>query len=366
MKNLLAVVVSYGGSTHLPALLSTLNRMNGCHVTLMENEFGVRHPWLPEGVRAHYEQGNVGYGTAVNLGVRRHLERDPHPTWILVVNSDIVLPDHTAEMLPTLLDKAPADTDAVGFAIRTGSGEQGRTSSVLPTSRANAFMALRGEAAAINRWPSHRYPIGAFFAIRGETFLRLGGFDPHYWMYYEETDLFHRLLRAGGRITWANESWHIVHDGAGTTGQSPMMHQELGRSAATYFRRHRENLGTAWPGIHAAQLLVLAARKGVTGQPMDAARALRILHGLVSGLARPGWEPAHHSPWRAVPATSRTQIGMISEPLDNHAHGDGNVAPASTTKTPDSRRPADLYPFKASQAAPRVNLVGMPADVDKT
>lgn len=339
MENLLAVVVSYGGSTYLPALLSTLNRVNGCRVTLMENDFGVRHPWLPEGVRVHYEQGNVGYGTAVNLGVRRHLEHDPHPAWVLVVNSDIVLPDHTAEMLPTLLDETPASAHAVGFAIRTGNGRQGRGSSVLPTSRTNAFMVLRGEAAAISRWPGHRYPIGAFFAIRGEAFLRLGGFDPRYWMYYEETDLFYRLLRAGGRIAWADESWHVVHDGGGTTGQSPMMHRELGRSAATYFRHHRESLGKAWPSVHATQLLMLAARKSVTGRPTDAARALRILHGLVNGLTRPDWEPAHHSPWSAVPATSRTRIGKLSEPLDNHRHDNGEGAPVPTAEPSDSLAP---------------------------
>jgi GT2 family glycosyltransferase len=280
----------------------------------MENQIGMRHPSLPDGVRAHEVHGNVGYGTAVNLGVRLYLERDPPPDWLLVVNSDIALPADTAAVLPTLLADAPAHADVVGFPIRTEDGRQGRDSSVLPSSRMNAFITLRGEAAAVARWPRLRYPVGAFFAIRAEAFLRLGGFDPNYWMYYEETDLFCRFLETGGRISWADDASHVVHDGGATTGTSPLMQRELGRAAATYFRRHRGNIGLTWPGVHAVQLLVLAARKGFVDQPADAARALRILYGLIGGLARPDWEPARHSPWRAVSAASRSRIGRLAEP----------------------------------------------------
>ncbi|WP_308301306.1 hypothetical protein [Frankia sp. Mgl5] len=65
----------------------------------------------------------------------------------------------------------------------------------------------------------------------------------------------------------------------------------------------------AFFAIRAAAFLrlgVLAARKLVTGRPAAAARALRILRGLVAGLARPEWEPPHRSVWRAVPTVTRT------------------------------------------------------------
>ncbi|OHV39776.1 glycosyl transferase [Parafrankia soli] len=312
MQNLLAVVVSYGGSAHLYGLLATLTAVPGCQVVLMENHVGTRHTRLPDGVRLHQGHGNVGYGTAVNLGVRLHLDDHQPPDWVLVVNSDVVLPADTGDMLPKLLGEAPDDAGAVGFPIRTGDGRPGRESSVLPSPRTNAFMTMRGEAAAEARWPELRYPVGAFFAIRAAAFLRLGGFDPSYWMYYEETDLFCRLRSMGGRIVWADEAWHVVHDGGATTGSSPLFHWELGRSAAIYFRRHRDTLGLSWPGVHAAQLGVLAARKLVTGRPAATARALRILRGLVAGLARPEWEPPHRSVWRVVPTVTRTRIGLLS------------------------------------------------------
>jgi len=340
---LLAVVVSYGGSARLPALLSALVGVDGCQVLLMENQVGMRHPSLPSGVRAYQGHGNVGYGTAVNLGVRLHLERDPAPDWLLVVNSDIALPAGMAERLAPLLAAAPAQTAVVGFPIRTSDRRPGRDSSVLPSARTNAFIALRGEAAAVARWPERRYPVGAFFAIRTEAFLRLDGFDPAYWMYYEETDLFCRYLGTGGRIWWPDETWQVVHDGGATTGTSRLMHRELGRSAAIYFRHHRGDLGPTWPAVHAAQLLVLAARKGLLGQPVEAARALRILHGLATGLARPDWEPACRTRWRAVSSTSRIRVGRPTNPI-GHALTTPNSRSPSQTITGVERHMAERKP----------------------
>ncbi|ETA00662.1 putative glycosyltransferase [Frankia casuarinae] len=311
MHRLLAVVVSHGGSTSLYRLLTTLDAMAECRVFLVENDGKSRHDALPDGVRVVQGHGNVGYGTAVNLAVRRALEDGLRPEWILVVNSDVTVPADTATMIPKLLAWAPSSADVVGFPIRGTAGERGRASAVLPRPRTNAYTAVRGEIAAVERWPELRYPVGAFFAVRSEIFLRLGGFDPSYWMYYEETDLFARLHAAGGRIVWADDAWPVVHVGGETVGRSGLLYAELGRSAATYARRHRHDVGRSWTAVHAAQLTVLAARKLAVGRSHDALRAVRILSGLVSGLARPGWEPAVSSRWHAVPAETRLRLGHL-------------------------------------------------------
>jgi len=56
---------------------------------------------------------------------------------------------------------------------------------------------------------------------------------------------------------------------------------------------------------------VLVLRKLLTGRPHDAMRAARILTGLAAGLARPDWEPASRSRWRAVPTVARLRLGRI-------------------------------------------------------
>jgi GT2 family glycosyltransferase len=323
MHPLLAVVVSHGGSTHLHQLLSALAAIRGSRVMLVEN--GTRGAdSLPDAVRVVEGQGNVGYGTAVNVAVRAALDEGPAPEWLLVVNSDVTIPADTAEVLPKLLAWHPPSVDVVGFPfLATADGPPARSRAVLPTLRTNAFIAVRGEAAAVARWPDLRHPVGAFFAIRMSTFLRMGGFDPSYWMYYEETDLFARLHAAAGRIAWVDDEWSVVHVGGETVGRSGLLHAELGRAAALYARRHRTTLGWAWPAVHAGQLVLLTVRKAVTGRPDDALRAARILAGLAGGLARPSWEPAVRSRWRAIPASDRHRLGDLPRPASPGSADDG-------------------------------------------
>ncbi|THJ76059.1 glycosyltransferase family 2 protein [Candidatus Frankia alpina] len=321
MHSLLAVVVSHGGSTRLDHLLSVLVAMSGCGAVLVENG-ALAGRRVPAGVRVLEGQGNVGYGTAVNLAVRHAVEDGPAPDWLLVINSDVTIPPNTAEVLPKLLAWYPPSIDVVGFPFLASEGGPGRSQGVLPTPRTSAFITLRGEAAALARWPELRHPVGAFFAIRVPTFLRLGGFRPDYWMYYEETDLFARLHAAGGRIAWADDEWPVVHVGGETVGRSDLLHAELGRSAAIYARRHRATLGWSWPAVHGGQLAVLTVRKLATGRPQDARRAVGILAGLVAGLTRPSWEPAVRSRWRAAPAETRRRVG--------HLPPAGGARPAAT------------------------------------
>jgi N-acetylglucosaminyl-diphospho-decaprenol L-rhamnosyltransferase len=310
--SVLAVVVSFGATSQLHALLADLAGMPGCDVVLVENKAGVDHGSLPDGVTVLAGHGNVGYGVAVNLAVEWTRERRGLPEWLLVVNSDVMLPAETRVMLPALLDEARHEAEVVAFPLCEVDGSPGRTLGVLPSLRATVFTTVRGERAAMRRWPQESYPVGAFFAIRCETFLAVGGFDPAFWMYFEETDLFTRLHVRGARTTWVSDEWPVLHVEGETTAGAALMHVELGRSAAIYARAHRDRLGRCWPLAYALQHLMLTARRIVTGRWGEAARAVRILVGLVRGLASPGWEPAVRVPYRAVPQETRVLMNAGS------------------------------------------------------
>jgi GT2 family glycosyltransferase len=307
-SSVLAVVVSFGATSQLGGLLADLAAVPGCAVVLVENKVGVDHGPVPDGVTVLVGHGNVGYGVAVNLAVEWVRERGGLPEWLLVVNSDVVLPAETRVMLPTLLREARPEADVLAFALHETDGTPGRSEAVLPSLRATLFTTLRGERAALRRWPRAGYPVGAFFAVRCGTFLAVGGFDPAFWMYFEETDLFTRLSIAGARTTWVSDKWPVVHAVGETTGGAALMHVELGRSAAIYARAHRRRLGRAWPVAYAVQHVVLAARRAAAGRWPEAARAARILAGFVRGMARPGWEPAVRVPYRAVPQEARVTL----------------------------------------------------------
>jgi N-acetylglucosaminyl-diphospho-decaprenol L-rhamnosyltransferase len=304
----LAVVVSFGATKQLHDLLADLASIPDCDVVLVENKCGVDHGPVPDGVTILAGHGNVGYGVAVNLAVDWTRERRGLPEWLLVVNSDVVLPAQTRVMLPALLQEAQHEADVVAFPLCDMDGTPGRSLGALPSVRATLLTTMRGEAAALRRWPLESYPVGAFFAIRCETFLAVGGFDPAFWMYFEETDLFTRLRHVGARTAWVSNEWPVLHAGGETTAGASLMHVELGRSAAIYARAHRDRLGRSWPYAFAVQHVVLTARRVAAGRWSEAARAVRILRGVLRGTASPGWEPAVRVPYQAVPHETRVLL----------------------------------------------------------
>jgi GT2 family glycosyltransferase len=89
----------------------------------------------------------------------------------------------------------------------------------------------------------------------------VGGFDPDFFMYFEETDLCHRLRSVGWQIHFAPVT-AIVHTGGASTSQRyAEMQYRLFLSTMLFYRRHY----TAW------QLRVLR----LTMLPIISARLLR-------------------------------------------------------------------------------------------
>jgi GT2 family glycosyltransferase len=78
------------------------------------------------------------------------------------------------------------------------------------------------------------YARGAAIIIRSEVFDKLGGFDPDYFIYYEETDLCWRMRLLGYHVTTVPTS-RIYHLGGGTTG---------GPTLKTIYLRRRNQLTT--------------------------------------------------------------------------------------------------------------------------
>jgi len=60
---------------------------------------------------------------------------------------------------------------------------------------------------------------GACMMLRAETFRRLGGFDPQYFMYAEDMDLCCKIRRGGMRIYHAPQAEVIHHGGCSSRGQ---------------------------------------------------------------------------------------------------------------------------------------------------
>jgi GT2 family glycosyltransferase len=95
--------------------------------------------------------------------------------------------------------------------------------------------------------------LGAALAIRRRSFDAVGGFDPQYFMYYEEVDLCRRLA-ATGTLTRFTPAATIGHIGGASTMLNRLpMQLEMFRSLARYMRLHGRD-----PGLLRLRLAVVA------------------------------------------------------------------------------------------------------------
>ena len=85
--------------------------------------------------------------------------------------------------------------------------------------------------------------IGAAMLVRSELFRRIGGFDPRFFLYFEETDLCRRITQQGAGI-WAVGKAVAVHIGghSAKATQQPLisncMSEHFFRSRFYYLVKH--------------------------------------------------------------------------------------------------------------------------------
>jgi N-acetylglucosaminyl-diphospho-decaprenol L-rhamnosyltransferase len=204
---------------------------------------------------------NIGYGSAANRGIAAGAGE-----YALVLNADAQLHAGAVEALIEELDLHP-DTGIVGPRLVDAEGHVQPSCARFPTpgrvflhetglwklirsttvgKRARPFFDL--DAPGVAPWV-----LGAALAIRRRSFDAVGGFDPQYFMYYEEVDLCRRLA-ATGTLTRFTPAATISHIGGASTMLNRLpMQLEMFRSLARYIRRHGRD-----PGLVRLRLAVVA------------------------------------------------------------------------------------------------------------
>ena len=156
----------------------------------------------------------------------------------------------------------------------------------------------------------------AAMLIAKQALERVGGFDPAFFIYGEETDLCWRLLRSGSRVVLAPES-RVLHFSGGTRRFLPTQADELLYRGGTrnYIRMVAKNAPA--PGVLAdlvGQLVIwlgLAAVQAARGK-FTCARLIAL--GVIDGLASlPEVMRARHSsplPYVQAPRELRMQFSL--------------------------------------------------------
>jgi GT2 family glycosyltransferase len=186
---------------------------------------------------------NRGFAWANNLAIRQS-KGDK----VLLLNPDTEILAGAIERLSDFLNRNPGAA-AVGPMLLDSRGSVHTSPEPAPT--------LLGELARLFHLdiliPFARYPIdkwdinsdhkvevlqGACLMLRREPLDQIGLLDEGYFMYSEEVDLCHRLLKAGWGIYWLPQA-KVVHHGGQSSSQAPMeSFIQLYKGKVTYFRKH--------------------------------------------------------------------------------------------------------------------------------
>ncbi|MFL6163864.1 MAG: glycosyltransferase family 2 protein [Jatrophihabitantaceae bacterium] len=192
------------------------------------------------GVRVLPTGGNLGYGRAANLGVAA-----THTDWVVVSNPDVVWQPGALDELLAVAARWPR-AGAIGPLIRTEHGAVYPSARELPSLGLGSGHALLGTVWPANPWtrryqnsllPTERvagWLSGSCLLLRRAAFDSVHGFDPRYFMYFEDVDLGERLAAAGWLNVYA-PSAEIVHTGSHATAHNRhAMFVEHHRSAYRY------------------------------------------------------------------------------------------------------------------------------------
>ncbi|SDZ75150.1 glycosyltransferase family 2 protein [Microbulbifer marinus] len=234
-----------------------------------------QHPWC----RLIADGRNVGFGRGCNIGIER--TRSEH---ILLLNPDATLASGDLQRMVDFLDGTPR-AGVVAPAIREPDGGLQAAGGLLtPTSLVQSVL---GAGADEDLRPIHPgdppfktcWVCGAVVLLKRQMLEQIGNFDPRFFLYFEETDLWLRARNAGWQI-WALGEAVATHENAAsakTTGKklyADCIAQHYFESRFYYLCKH-----FGWPAAALAELAeigVLAAKAGarlLQRRPDDTLRA---------------------------------------------------------------------------------------------
>lgn len=235
------IVVNYGtAELALAAVESVLARDHGgrsVDVHLVDNaspggdaaRFARAHADRGWGARVtlYPETENHGFGRGNNLVLRALAARATPPRYVMLLNPDARLENEALAILAEFLDAHPRAA-AAGAGIAKPDGTPVTAAFRFPTA-AWEFAEAAGlgpVSRLLGAWqvplpPDHPtgavdWVAGAAVMLRRDALAALGGFDPEFFLYFEEVDLMRRLAATGQEVWYLPEARVLHAEGAAT------------------------------------------------------------------------------------------------------------------------------------------------------
>ncbi|MBV9312600.1 MAG: glycosyltransferase family 2 protein [Pseudonocardia sp.] len=279
-ERLAVVTVTYSPGDALTAFLDSLEKATARPYTVILADNGSldgspERAAQRDGVRLLRIGENVGYGAAANRAI---VGLDARFGWVVVANPDVIWRPGSLDELIAAGERTPR-AGALGPLIRNRDGTVYPSARLVPSLRQGAGHAVFGAVWPGNPWtrayrqsdlgalggaPAERdagWLSGSCLLLRRAAFDSVDGFDPRYFMYFEDVDLGERLTLAGWRNRYV-PSAEVVHTGGHATevnaGVSARMLAEHHRSAYRFLAdRHA---GPAWAPVRLALWVGLGVR----------------------------------------------------------------------------------------------------------
>ncbi len=269
----------YKYSTDLPFEIIVIdNASEASSVNTISNRF-------PE-IKLIINKENLGFGTANNIGASQAVGK-----YLFFLNPDTLLLGNAIAQFHHFMKHAPSDIACCGGSLIKPDGSPntcyGNFPSLLQQFSDIGFMTFykkyyaaklcMGKGCDFDEIRQVDYLVGAAFFIKKEVFEALTGFDERFFMYYEETDLFFRLNKAGYK-TYLLPEVKIIHL-EGVTSKSPesFNYQKwamMEKSRYFYFAKNRSRLYSFC--VRCVQMLSLTLLFCFGTMPVDLKRALKI------------------------------------------------------------------------------------------
>jgi N-acetylglucosaminyl-diphospho-decaprenol L-rhamnosyltransferase len=99
---------------------------------------------------------------------------------------------------------------------------------------------------------------GSCLLLRREAFAAVGGFDPAYFMYFEDLDLCERICRAGWQVVYVPAAV-VTHEGGVSTSRDPRAMADAHHASAWRYLSRRY-AGARWAPVRLALRAGLAVR----------------------------------------------------------------------------------------------------------
>jgi GT2 family glycosyltransferase len=288
------VIVTHQSATQIGGCLDALRGIPDVQVVVVDNAStdGTRDEVLSRGVTLLANSSNVGFGAAVNQGIRATTA-----PLLLLLNPDAHLEGGLDALAGEFDD--PRIGAAGGLLIGAdGMPQRGFMARNLPSPATLAY-----EVLGLNSlWPSNpvnwhyrcfgmdpvtpafvEQPAGAFLMFPRRIWENVGGFDEHYWpIWFEDVDFCWRLKQSGLLVRY-NPAAVAKHAGAHSAGALPLAIRERYwyGSLLEYAARHYRPF--AYWSVCAATV-VGSALRGLRGFPRDGFKALSV-YGAVCRLA---------------------------------------------------------------------------------